>query len=132
MTCEVFVDGVGAAWDSVLAFLVGTASCCSCLGAGAGSAFTETWVASKKCISSPTPIDEWYLQAAAECQPDGNMQMDQQMHCKVDSRAYPGHCCSKCSHTAFVPASVHGATWLQIKLCVGLDTLTTQHNLDRE
>lgn len=64
VTCELFVNGAEGTWDSFLAFLVEMdTGCCSLLGADAGSAFAETWVASKKCISSQTPMDEWYLQA---------------------------------------------------------------------
>lgn len=44
-TCELLVEGAGGGWDSGMAVLVDvTVGCNSCLGAGAGSAFTEVWV----------------------------------------------------------------------------------------
>ena len=75
VTCEVCVDGAEAAWDSVLAFLVGmTASCFLAwvLVQGVPSV-RHGW----HRISASAHQPKLMTATCTECHPKGNMQMDQ-------------------------------------------------------
>lgn len=58
VTCGVGIGGAGGTPGSVLTFLICLAMVCCSAGASAEGALTEVCVASKKCISSPTPIGD--------------------------------------------------------------------------